>query len=341
MCGKIPVTRLHLPAVDLRPVEKPAVADAIIRNLHLARSADSRVGDDDACVVSGGEPKHTAIILDLIGCPVNRQAVVRLKLSPTLAVIKTLRRDADHAGRIVVATIHQPPYACTAIQVTFISTFVTTPTELRQGPGLDSALPAITAVDAEFQANAVAPSAVDASTPLDLEASDRLAADLPHSVTIKRWANSRLAEFRTLMERTELDRTDLICSLTRSILVLILVGFSYFAWVHANSSMIVMEVRHTGRQPYSNFRNGAHPATTSGIHFVISHACTVDYSEALCETNSGLSYDEITAVFEDYSHIAELVKLAGFDEVNIHAANGYLIDQVLQSATNHQLLLVV
>ena len=45
---------------------------------------------------------------------------------------------------------------------------------------------------------------------------------------------------------------------------------------------------------------------------------------------------EIAAVVEDYRRAAERAKAAGFDGVEIHAANGYLINQFLDSKTNHR-----
>jgi N-ethylmaleimide reductase len=54
------------------------------------------------------------------------------------------------------------------------------------------------------------------------------------------------------------------------------------------------------------------------------------------ETPRALGIEEIPAVVEDYRRAAAAAKLAGFDGVEIHAANGYLIDQFLQSRTNHR-----
>ncbi|KAJ1561537.1 ATP-binding cassette sub- G member 2 [Cladochytrium tenue] len=67
---------------------------------------------------------------------------------------------------------------------------------------------------------------------LDLEAGDRTAVGLPRSVTLERWDNSWMSEFRVLMERTALetvrDRVYLVASLARSIAVYIFIGFCYF-----------------------------------------------------------------------------------------------------------------
>ena len=54
------------------------------------------------------------------------------------------------------------------------------------------------------------------------------------------------------------------------------------------------------------------------------------------ETPRALETEEVAAIVEDYCLAAELAKRAGFDGVEIHAANGYLIDQFLQSKTNRR-----
>ena len=54
------------------------------------------------------------------------------------------------------------------------------------------------------------------------------------------------------------------------------------------------------------------------------------------ETPRALETEEIPPIVEDYRLAAERAKDAGFDGVEIHAANGYLIDQFLQSKTNQR-----
>jgi N-ethylmaleimide reductase len=49
-----------------------------------------------------------------------------------------------------------------------------------------------------------------------------------------------------------------------------------------------------------------------------------------------LETEEIPRIVKDYRRAAERAKSAGFDGVELHAANGYLIDEFLQSRTNHR-----
>src|SRR3546814_6774641 len=52
------------------------------------------------------------------------------------------------------------------------------------------------------------------------------------------------------------------------------------------------------------------------------------------EQARALSVDEIARVVGDYRHAAENAKKAGFDGVQLHGANGYLVDQFLRDGTN-------
>jgi len=54
------------------------------------------------------------------------------------------------------------------------------------------------------------------------------------------------------------------------------------------------------------------------------------------ETPRALETEEIPAVVEDYRLAAKRAKDAGFDVVEIHGASGYLIDEFVQSKTNHR-----
>jgi N-ethylmaleimide reductase len=61
---------------------------------------------------------------------------------------------------------------------------------------------------------------------------------------------------------------------------------------------------------------------------------TADWKEAEFETPRALETAELAGIVEDYRLGAENAKSAGFDGVEVHGANGYLLDQFLQDGTN-------
>lgn len=63
-------------------------------------------------------------------------------------------------------------------------------------------------------------------------------------------------------------------------------------------------------------------------------ALTADFQQAPFETPRALESDEIPGVVAEYRRGAENAKAAGFDGVEIHSANGYLLDQFLEDKTN-------
>ena len=63
---------------------------------------------------------------------------------------------------------------------------------------------------------------------------------------------------------------------------------------------------------------------------------TIDYKTVPFEAPRALETREIAGIVEDFRKGAENAKAAGFDGVELHAANGYLIDQFLRDGTNHR-----
>ncbi|KAE9223660.1 hypothetical protein PF004_g12446 [Phytophthora fragariae] len=104
--------------------------------------------------------------------------------------------------------------------------------------------------------------------------------------------------------------------------------------VHKKGGKIFMQLWHMGRQSHSSFNSKGEIVSASALRLESGHTRNADYIASDYETPRALETDEIPGVVESYRHSAELALKAGFDGVEIHGANGYLIDQFLQSCTN-------
>lgn len=102
--------------------------------------------------------------------------------------------------------------------------------------------------------------------------------------------------------------------------------------VHNAGGRIVVQLWHVGRISHSSYLNGEAPVAPSAVqpkgHVSLVRPIT-DY-----EVPRALETAEIADVIEAYRVGAENAKAAGFDGVELHAANGYLIDQFLQTGSN-------
>ena len=99
--------------------------------------------------------------------------------------------------------------------------------------------------------------------------------------------------------------------------------------------MIFLQLWHTGRASHSSFHQGRLAVAPSAIKINEAFIHT-PVGKQPHEVPRALETDEIPRVVEDYRRAAERAKTAGFDGVEIHGANGYLIDTFLQSKTNHR-----
>jgi 2,4-dienoyl-CoA reductase-like NADH-dependent reductase (Old Yellow Enzyme family) len=105
--------------------------------------------------------------------------------------------------------------------------------------------------------------------------------------------------------------------------------------VHRKGGVIFLQLWHMGRSSHSSFHNGKLPVAPSAIKINEEFIHTPTGKQPY-EMPRALETSEIPRVVEDYQRAAERAKEAGFDGVEVHAANGYLIDQFLQSKTNHR-----
>lgn len=102
--------------------------------------------------------------------------------------------------------------------------------------------------------------------------------------------------------------------------------------VHQKGGVIFCQLWHMGRVTSSKF-HGLQPVSASAIA-ATGNAWCHNKEKVPYEEPRALDETEIPAVVAEYRHAAQCAKEAGFDGVEIHAANGYLIDQFLQSSTN-------
>jgi N-ethylmaleimide reductase len=106
--------------------------------------------------------------------------------------------------------------------------------------------------------------------------------------------------------------------------------------VHAKGGIIFLQLWHVGRASHSSFQpNNALPVSASAIAISgktrSASGATVDY-----ETPRALETDEIPGIIDAYRQAARNAMAAGFDGVELHGANGYLIEQFLQSRSNQR-----
>jgi N-ethylmaleimide reductase len=107
--------------------------------------------------------------------------------------------------------------------------------------------------------------------------------------------------------------------------------------VHAKGGLIFLQLWHVGRVSHSSFQPEGHsPVAPSAVPITGEGmlAMTADGKMVPYETPRALETDEVKDVVAAFRQAAVNAKQAGFDGVEIHGANGYLLEQFLQSHTN-------
>jgi N-ethylmaleimide reductase len=102
--------------------------------------------------------------------------------------------------------------------------------------------------------------------------------------------------------------------------------------VHQAGGRIILQLWHMGRLVHPDFLGGAQPVSSSAI-MAPGMAHTVSGKQPYTEPRA-LRIDEIPRILDDYRRAATNAMAAGFDGVQLHAANGYLIDQFLRDGVN-------
>ena len=105
--------------------------------------------------------------------------------------------------------------------------------------------------------------------------------------------------------------------------------------VHAEGSRIFLQLWHVGRVSHSKLQlDNALPVAPSAI--ALEGQAFTEEGMLDFETPRALNIDEMPSIVEQFRQAAINAKQAGFDGVEIHSANGYLLDQFLKSGTNHR-----
>ena len=104
--------------------------------------------------------------------------------------------------------------------------------------------------------------------------------------------------------------------------------------VHAEGGRIFMQIWHVGRISDPSLLHGETPVGPSAI--AAKGHVSLLRPERPYSTPRPLTTEEVKGVVEDFRRGAENAKAAGFDGVELHGANGYLLDQFLQDSTNQR-----
>lgn len=105
--------------------------------------------------------------------------------------------------------------------------------------------------------------------------------------------------------------------------------------VHAKGAKIVLQLWHVGRQSHVDLQpNGHAPIAPSAIQAEVR--ALLPGGPVTGSMPRAIELSEIPDIVDEYRKGAERAKVAGFDGVEVHGANGYLIDQFLQDNSNRR-----
>jgi N-ethylmaleimide reductase len=105
--------------------------------------------------------------------------------------------------------------------------------------------------------------------------------------------------------------------------------------VHAEGAKILLQLWHVGRQSHVDLQpNGQAPIAPSVVQAEVR--ALLASGPIMGSTPRAIELSEIPGLVDEYRQGAEQAKAAGFDGVEVHGANGYLIDQFLQDNSNRR-----
>jgi N-ethylmaleimide reductase len=105
--------------------------------------------------------------------------------------------------------------------------------------------------------------------------------------------------------------------------------------VHAKGGLIVLQIWHGGRACHPLLNAGAQPVAPSAIAIAGDEVHTPEGKKPYV-TPRELRDDELPGIVAGFKKAAENAKAAGFDGVEVHGANGYLLDEFLRDGSNQR-----
>jgi N-ethylmaleimide reductase len=105
--------------------------------------------------------------------------------------------------------------------------------------------------------------------------------------------------------------------------------------VHAKGGRMFLQIWHGGRACHPYFNHGAQPVAPSAIAITGDEVHTPEGKKPYV-TPRELRDDEIPGIIEGFRKAATNAKAAGFDGVEVHGANGYLLDEFLRDGSNRR-----
>jgi N-ethylmaleimide reductase len=106
------------------------------------------------------------------------------------------------------------------------------------------------------------------------------------------------------------------------------------AAVHAKGGKMFIQLWHVGRMSHPDFHNGELPLSATAIN---PHAkCHTPNGDKETVTPKDMTLDEIKETIADFGNAAKNAMAAGFDGVEIHASNGYLLHQFFSRTSNQR-----
>lgn len=106
--------------------------------------------------------------------------------------------------------------------------------------------------------------------------------------------------------------------------------------VHAAGAKMVLQLWHVGRVSHSSFQPGGKLPVAPSAIAIPGEGRTADFSKAPYETPRALDVAELPGIVATYVQAEKNAIEAGFDGVEIHSANGYLLDEFLRDGTNQR-----